>query len=105
MRRISLLAILVASIGAVSASWAGSAPAQRGRPGPAPHHRAVNRGAVVFVGGYFYDPFFGPYPWWPHPAYPYRYYPIYDDRAIARVIATPKDAAVYVDGFYGRHRP
>jgi hypothetical protein len=32
--------------------------------------------------------------------YPYAYYPIYDNRAIVRVIATPKDAAVYIDGFY-----
>jgi hypothetical protein len=55
---------------------------------------------VVFVGGYFYDPFFGPYPWWPRAAYRHLYYPIYDHRAVVRVIATPKDAAVYVDGFY-----
>jgi hypothetical protein len=55
---------------------------------------------VVFIGGYFYDPLFGPYPWWRRPAYPYGYYPIYDNRAVVRVIATPKDAVVYVDGFY-----
>src|SRR5262252_9709378 len=28
------------------------------------HHRPTRPGVVVFVGGYFYDPFFGPYPWW-----------------------------------------
>jgi hypothetical protein len=31
-------------------------------PNP-PGHFAV-RGHAVFVGGYFYDPHFGPYPWW-----------------------------------------
>jgi hypothetical protein len=55
---------------------------------------------VVFIGGYFYDPFFGPYPWWPRPAYPYAYWPVYDNRAVLRVLATPENAAVYVDGFY-----
>jgi hypothetical protein len=65
--------------------------------------RPVVRGAprgVVFVGGYFYDPFFGPYPWWGPAAYAYPYFPIYDQRAQVRLIVTPKDAAVYVDGYY-----
>jgi hypothetical protein len=55
---------------------------------------------VVFIGGYFYDPFYGPYPWWPRPAYPYWYFPVYAARAEVRVLAVPKEAAVYVDGFY-----
>jgi hypothetical protein len=54
----------------------------------------------VFIGGYFYDPHFGPYPWWPRTAYPYWYFPVYDHRAELRVQATPREAAVYVDGFY-----
>ncbi len=54
----------------------------------------------MFIGGYFYDPFFGPYPWWARGAYPYSYYPVFDNRATVRVLAEPKDAAVYVDGFY-----
>src|SRR5213076_2040467 len=54
----------------------------------------------VFVGGYFYDPFFGPYPWWGPGAYGYPYFPIYDDRAEVKVLVTPKEAAVYVDGYY-----
>jgi hypothetical protein len=69
-------------------------------PGHAVPHHAVSHRAVVFVGGYFYDPFFGPYPWWPRYAYPYPYYPIYDNRAILRVLDTPKQASVYIDGFY-----
>ena len=37
---------------------------------PTPPAPAVAARAHVFVGGYFYDPFFGPYPWWHRTAYP-----------------------------------
>ena len=60
----------------------------------------ARRGSFVFVGGYFYDPFFGPYPWWGPGAYPYAYSPVYDDSADVRVQVKPKQAAVYVDGYY-----
>jgi hypothetical protein len=70
-------------------------------PPPAPRVSVPHvRGQVVFIGGYFYDPYFGPYPWWTRTAYPYWYYPVYDYRAELRVVAMPKEAAVYVDGFY-----
>lgn len=68
-------------------------PAPSGRP-------VVARGSYVFIGGYFYDPFYGPYPWWPRSAYQWGYYPYYAYRAEVRIQATPRDAAVYVDGFY-----
>ena len=58
------------------------------------------RGSYVFVGGYFYDPFYGPYPWWPASAYGWGYYPVFDYRAEVRILATPREATVYVDGFY-----
>jgi hypothetical protein len=58
------------------------------------------RGSYVFVGGYFYDPFYGPYPWWPRSAYGWGYYPVFDYRAEVRILATPREATVYVDGFY-----
>jgi hypothetical protein len=70
-------------------------------PPPPPHppaHRVVIRGEV-FIGGYFYDPVWGPYPWWPRRVYP-RYYPVYDNRAQVRLQVQPSEAAVYVDGFY-----
>lgn len=69
---------------------------------PHPERAVVVRGHV-FVGGYLYDPFFGPYPWWPRAAYPYWYFPVYDNRADLRLQVRPEeaeDAAVYVDGFY-----
>jgi hypothetical protein len=69
---------------------------------PHPQRAVVVRGHV-FIGGYFYDPFYGPYPWWPRTAYPYWYFPIYDNRADVRLQVEPEEAeeaAVYVDGFY-----
>jgi len=73
-------------------------------PGPpSPPKHAVNVHGHVFIGGYFYDPMFGPYPWWPRTVYPRWYYPIYDQRVEVRLKIAPKDAeqaAVFVDGFY-----
>jgi PEGA domain-containing protein len=68
---------------------------------PSPPAHAVH--GHVFIGGYFYDPMFGPYPWWPRTVYPHWYHPIYDQRAEVRLHIAPKQAdlaAVYVDGFY-----
>jgi hypothetical protein len=85
------LACLVVALCVASTLWSPAAQAQarhRGGRGP------------VFVGGYFYDPFYGPYPWWGPDAYPYGYAPVYDDSASVRVLVTPRQASVYVDGFY-----
>ena len=58
---------------------------------------------VVIVGGhvgspfydpFVYDPFWGPYAWGP---YGYAYA---NDNAEVRVLAMPKDAEVFVDGYY-----
>lgn len=100
-------ALLTAALGTTPAS------AQRGRGGEPPRHppaaaqrpRPVDRTRVVFIGGYFYDPFFGPYPWCARGAYPYFYYPEYfDARAVVRIAGEPDKtadaASVYVDGFY-----
>jgi hypothetical protein len=103
MRRAIALIMLITSVLTVGSLWPSTALAQRRHPpeaGRAVPRPPVRRGAVVFIGGYFYDPFYGPYPWWPRPAYPYAYWPIYDNRAVLRVLATPENAAVYVDGFY-----
>ncbi len=85
-RSIALIATL-ALTGALSSAVA---EAQRRRPPP-------RRGSVVFVGGYFYDPFFGPYPWWTPGAYPWRYHPVFDDRADVRLRVEPNEAAVWGD--------
>ena len=102
MRRTIAFVALVLSVLA-GTLWPSTGLAQRRHPpatGRAEARPPVRRGAVVFIGGYFYDPFFGPYPWWPRHVYPYAYWPVYDNRAVLRVLATPENAAVYVDGFY-----
>ena len=59
---------------------------------------------VVVVRGYFadpfwpYDPFWAPYPYWGYPYPPYRYYG--DPGASMRLEVKPKEAEVYVDGYY-----
>jgi hypothetical protein len=93
MRHKSHVVSLMASLAIVAMLSPGTAQAQRRRP-------SVRRGVVVFVSGYFYDPFYGPYSWWPRAAWPYAYYPMFDGRAEVRLLVTPKDAAVYVDGYY-----
>ena len=103
MSRISRLAILALCASLMPALAAQSVDAQgRGarRPPPPPPQRSVVVRGQVFVGGYFYDPVFGPYPWWTRQAYPWWYFPIYDRRAEVRFRVMPKEAAVYVDGFY-----
>lgn len=112
MRRTVALIALGASVIAFGTLGPTTALAQRRHPPAAgaaepraePRAQArppiVHRGAPVFIGGYYYDPFFGPYPWWPRTAYPYSYYPLYDNRATLRVLDAPDEAAVYVDGFY-----
>jgi hypothetical protein len=70
---------------------------------PTPAAPVVAVRSHVFVGGYFYDPFFGPYPWWHRTAYPYWYFPVFANRAEVRIRVAPEaaeEAAVYVDGFY-----
>jgi len=84
---------------------ASAADAQRRAVPRQPHHPApaVAVRGHVFVGGYFYDPMFGPYPWWARTAYPYWYFPVFDNRADVRIRVAPEaaeEAAVYVDGFY-----
>ena len=91
MKKTSARALALIAVTALSVLHPTNAVAQpRGWP----------RHSVVFIGGYFYDPFFGPYPWWGPAAYPYPYFPVYDDRAQVRLLVTPKEAAVYVDGYY-----
>ncbi len=112
LSRLSRVATLALCVSAASATIVTATDAQgRSREGrdrdtqgrthrPPPPPRTVVLRGHVFIGGYFYDPFFGPYPWWPRAAYGPWYLPLYDRRAEVRVQVTPKQAAVYVDGFY-----
>jgi hypothetical protein len=90
------LIALVVSVLAIGTLRASTGLAQKRHPPSTRRAEArppVRRSAVVFVGGYFYDPLFGPYPWWPRPPYPYTYCPVYDNRAVLRVLATQENAA------------
>jgi hypothetical protein len=68
------------------------------------HSRAIVRPHVHGGVPYYYDPFWGPYyPWvgdsymgYPYAVYPYDSHPTTD----VKVKVTPKDADVYVDGYY-----
>jgi hypothetical protein len=62
----------------------------------------------VYLGahpGYYYDPFFAPYWWYPSPYFwypPYGYYGYgyaYDPRSGVRIQVTPRETQVYVDGY------
>lgn len=88
------LAVLMAAAPAAFAQRRG------GHVPPHPPGHVAVRGHTVFVGGYFYDPHFGPYPWWGPGVYPYWYEPLYGTQTSLRLAVTPKEAAVYVDGFY-----
>jgi hypothetical protein len=105
MSRRSCLSTLAGSALILLVTFPGAGNAQQSAvPRHPPHPEpAVTVRGQVFIGGYFYDPFFGPYPWWHGNAYPSWYFPVFDNRADVRLQVTPEaaeDAAVYVDGFY-----
>ena len=76
-------------------------------PAAAQVHGHGGRGhAVVVVGGGYYAPYYSPYfldPWYgyqyPYPPYGYAYHPIAPDSSV-RLDVKPKEAEVYVDGYY-----
>ena len=103
MRQLLRLALPLLCVALLSCAAVIVDAQRRGAPRPPapprpPAHAVVLRGEV-FIGGYFYDPVWGPYPWWPRHIYP-RYYPVYDYRAEVRLHVKPREAAVYVDGFF-----
>jgi hypothetical protein len=106
---VSFIALMVLSVGVIAAQDRGrrqppdraSQGARERRPPAVRHVPAPTHRHLVFIGGYFYDPFYGPYPWWIRDRYPFPYFPIYyERRADIRLLVTPRTAAVYVDGFY-----
>ena len=102
MSRLTRSIVFVAMLCALLSSPAAAQGRRRAPHPPAPPRppAVAVRGEFIFVGGYFYNPMFGPYPWWVHSRYPYAYAPAFDYRAELRIQAKPREAAVYVDGFY-----
>jgi hypothetical protein len=89
MGRKSVVALLIGALLAVGgALW------------PSPASAQGRRGRVVISGGvynpFFYDPLWGPYPYYGYAPYPVGVAAASD----VRVLASPKQAEVYVDGFY-----
>jgi hypothetical protein len=75
-------------------------------PAAAQGHGRGHGGAVVVVGGGYYAPYYNPFflgPWYgyqyPYPPYGYAYQPIAPDSSV-RLDVKPKEAEVYVDGYY-----
>jgi len=94
MRRNTIVAVLTGVLMLGGALW------------PAPAYAQGRRGHVIISGGFgygfgyrpFYDPLWYPYP---YPYYGYGAYPLGAPiSSDVRVIATPKQAEVFVDGFY-----
>jgi PEGA domain-containing protein len=94
--------LVLVGVAGLSTLWPAKAEAQ--------FRRGHVRGAVVIRSGFFYDPFFyDPFfnPWfgyqYPYPPYPYPPYGYgvrFDNSASIRVLVTPKEADVYVDGYH-----
>jgi PEGA domain len=89
MRRNTVGTLLIGALLVVGGTFWPSAANAQGR-----------RGRVIVSGGFyspfFYDPFWGPYPFYGYGAYPIGLRASGD----LRVLATPKQAEVYVDGFF-----
>lgn len=94
--------IVTCAVLAAGAIWPSDAAAQR---------RVVRGRPVVFVAArpyypVFYHPFYSPwYGWHPYDfywqRYPYPYYPYrYDNTGSARIQVRPKDAEVFIDGYF-----
>jgi hypothetical protein len=96
MSRRLILWALVLTLSGLSPGWLQADQGKRRAPDPPrPAPQVVVRGEV-FIGGYFYDPVYGTYPWWPRNVYPHWYFPRYDNRAYVRMSVTPDEAAVYI---------
>ena len=98
------LPLLVALVAALSLASTVPSEAQGRRGGRS--RSVVIVGGGVYGGGYYYaDPFLYGYPWYGY-QYPVQGYPPYrgyyrlDPGSAVRIEVTPKEAEVYVDGYY-----
>ncbi len=92
------LAATLFGVAVCAMTWPAPADAQ---PYHGHGHVVVGVGFGYYYQPYFYDPWFGPWgPWYPYAygAYPYPSY--YAPVADIRLLVTPKNAEVYVDGYY-----
>jgi hypothetical protein len=91
--------ILTALVGLVLIGWTVPSEAQGRRGGRG--SRVVIVGGGYYADPFFYDPFWGyGYPPYPYMYPPYGYGGYYDSGAALRLEVKPKEAEVYVDGYY-----
>jgi hypothetical protein len=112
VRRISLLFLLCATLAMAAVPADAAAQHRRGTRIARPvvrvggYYRPYYR--PVFLGSYFYRPYFydpfvwGFYGWYPYgPLPPYAYYPrYYADASSVRIQVKPREAEVYLDGYF-----
>ncbi len=123
MRHRTLACVFAAVLG-IAMLWPAAADAQHRRGGRttvrvAPATRVVRVARPVYSRGVYYPGYYSPYsfywgwgyPWYPYPYYygpygdpfwygPWYGYRHYDNYASVRVQAAPRDAQVYVDGYF-----
>jgi len=106
-RRVHQVTQLVVMAAIVSVLWPASAHAQRPVHVHSHHSFAVGAaygGPYFYYPGFYYSAFAGPgwygYPWGPWGPWPYGYYGYYDPTSSARIQGAPREADVYVDGYY-----
>jgi hypothetical protein len=98
------LAFCAVVVVAGALAWPAEAQAQRRAVRAARAYRPAYRPVVVVRTGfyygrpYFYDPFYWG-GWYQYP-YPYRYPYYWDNRASLRIQVTPREAEVFVDGYF-----
>jgi hypothetical protein len=111
-RKTRILVLFAATLTAATVLWPAEAAAQR-RAVPRRVSRPVFVRSSVFYRPYyfyrpyfFYDPFYAPFygPWW-YGQYPIGYPPYYgrgyyDYSGAARIQVTPREAQVFVDGYF-----
>jgi len=111
-RKLRLVLAAVVAVSSCLAAWPQEAAAQRRAV-----RRTPPRTVVVVSPGYYYRPFYSPffyspfyggfyhpfasgwYGQYPYPPYGYRV-PVYDRTGSARLQVTPREAEVYVDGYF-----
>jgi hypothetical protein len=60
----------------------------------------VGYGGPYFYPGFYYSTWYGPWGWYGYPWGPWPAYAYYDNSSSVRIQGAPREAEVYVDGYY-----
>ena len=64
------------------------------------HRVFVGYGYPYFYPGFYFSTWYGPWGWYGHPWGPWPAYAYYDNSGSVRIQGAPREAEVYVDGYY-----